>query len=184
MKVFVSSTYEDLKDHRARVIAFLRKSGAYVDPQEDWSAATGEPKRFSQDRVRGCHLCVLLVGFRRGTVPAGETLSITQLEYRAAVEQNMDVLAFLLAEQAPWPRNFDELDKDPDIRRWREELMQSRGVGFFDNDPLSVEIEPAWSRWLLEKLEKRHTEIELERLLQELPLEKSRPPREIFENFR
>ncbi|CAN5882125.1 hypothetical protein BH23GEM7_BH23GEM7_29000 [soil metagenome] len=83
-RAFVSSTYKDLKDHRAHVITALRKAGIFVDPMEDWTADTDEPKEFAQERVKGCDLCVLLVAFRRGHIPEGETRSITQLEFDAA----------------------------------------------------------------------------------------------------
>jgi Domain of unknown function (DUF4062) len=147
-KAFVSSTFEDLKDHRHHVITALRKAGFFVDPMQDWTAATDEPKQFSQSRVRGCELCILLVGFRRGHVPKGEQLSITQLEYQAALKLGVDVLVFMLDEQAPWPRKFDDLDKDLEIRRWRTELAEHKGVGFFNLDPESIEIAPALTRWL------------------------------------
>ena len=150
-KAFVSSTFKDLKDHRNHVITALRSAGVSVDPMEDWSAATDEPKQFSQERIKDCDLCVLLVGFRRGHLPSGETLSITQLEYRTAVDLGIDVLVFMLEESAPWPREFDELDKDPEIRRWRGELLEDRGVGFFGLEPRSIEIAPALTRWIAEK---------------------------------
>ena len=150
-KAFVSSTLKDLTDHRKHVITSLRSAGVFVDPMEDWSAASDEPKHFSQDRIKECDLCVLLVGFRRGHVPSGETLSITQLEYKTAVELGIDVLVFMLKEESPWPREFDELDKDPEIRRWRGELMEHRGVGFFGLEPNSIEIPPALTRWVVEK---------------------------------
>jgi hypothetical protein len=150
-KTFVSSTFEDLKSHRQVVIASLRKAGIFVDPMEDWTAASDEPKKFSQDRLRDCNLCVLLVGLRRGHVPKGEDLSITQLEYKAAVTSGIDVLVFMLEEDAPWPRKFDELEKDSGIRQWRTQLKECKGVGFFGLDPSSIEIAPALTRWVAEK---------------------------------
>ena len=66
----MSSTFIDLKEHRAHVISSLRRAGFYVDPMEDWTAES-EPKKFSQDRLDGCDLGVLLVAFRRGYVPDG-----------------------------------------------------------------------------------------------------------------
>ena len=99
----------------------------------------------------GCDLCVLLVAFRRGHIPEGETQSsITQLEYRYAVEHGIDVIPFCLKEDAPWPRKFDEMDTDPAIRTWREELYERYGVGEFDFSPTSIEIEPAITRWITE----------------------------------
>ena len=37
-KAFVSSTFLDLKLHRARAINALRRSGIFVDPMEEWTA--------------------------------------------------------------------------------------------------------------------------------------------------
>jgi Domain of unknown function (DUF4062) len=150
-KAFVSSTFEDLKEHRRHVIGALRKAGFFVDPMEDWTAASDEPKQFSQDRLEGCGLCVLLVAFRRGYVPKGEKRSITQFEYDAAVKLGVDALVFMLDELAPWPRKFDELEKDPEIKLWRTELMEKSGVGFFGLAPESIEIAPALTRWLAQK---------------------------------
>jgi tetratricopeptide (TPR) repeat protein len=147
-KAFVSSTFEDLKDHRGYVLRALRKAGFFVDPMEDWTAATEEPKEFSQARVQGCHLCILLVGFRRGHVPEGDHLSITQLEYEAARKLGLDILVFMLDEQAPWPHKFYELEKDPEIKRWRAAFLEHKGVGSFGLSPDSIEIAPALTRWL------------------------------------
>ncbi|MEM7356673.1 MAG: DUF4062 domain-containing protein, partial [Acidobacteriota bacterium] len=153
-KAFVSSTYLDLKEHRAWVVDELRKAGFWVDPMESWTASTNAPRLFSQDRMKGCDLCVLLVAMRRGHVPQGETSSITQLEYEAARERGIDVLVFMIDEQAPWPRQFDELDKDPEMRPWRKQLMEDQGVGFFDDEPDSIEIGPALARWLRERIQR------------------------------
>jgi len=150
-KAFVSSTFEDLKKHRQWVIAALRKAGIQVDPMEEWTASSVTPKDFSRARVEGCDLCVLLVGFRRGHIPRGETSSVTQLEHEAALREGIDVLAFLLAEGSEWPDEFDERASDPGIRRWRSDLMEGKGVGFFGPEPSSVEIAPALTRWVSEK---------------------------------
>lgn len=147
-KVFVSSTFEDLIAHRAHVIAQLRRAQFYVDPMEDWPADSDEPKRFSQDRLADCHLCILLVAFRRGYVPEGETRSITQLEYDAAVKQGIDILPFLLDENEPWSRKFDELEKDSELRTWRNYLSNKHGRELFKQDPSSIDMTGALSRWL------------------------------------
>lgn len=150
-KAFVSSTFIDLQKHREYTIEALRKAGFFVDPMEDWTATSNEPKAFSQARLDGCDLCVLLVGFRRGHIPNGETYSITQLEYKAAREREIEILVFLLREDAPWPRKYDEMDKDPKVKRWRNELQQKHGVSFFGLDPASIDVAPALTRWLAEK---------------------------------
>jgi hypothetical protein len=153
LKAFVSSTFTDLKAHRARALALLRGGGIHVDPMEDWSAAPDEPKEFSRNRLDGCDLAVLLVAFRRGFIPQGETRSITQMEYDEACRRKVPVLVFLLDDEAAWPRRFDEMPGDPGIREWREQLKKTHGVGFFGQQPESLDVMPAIRRWEAEHAE-------------------------------
>jgi hypothetical protein len=159
-KAFVSSTFEDLKEHRAVVIRALRKAGIQVDPMEEWTAASQEPREFSQRRVDGCHLCVLLVGFRRGHVPEGGTSSITQLEYEAAQRAGMTILVFMLAEDSLWLRRFDDMDKDPELKKWRSQLKEHHGIETFSYEPESIEIAPALTRWIAETARARDDQVE------------------------
>ena len=148
VKVFVSSTYIDLKDHRQRVITQLRRAGYHVDPMEDWTSDANEPRQFSLDRLDGCQACVLLVGFRRGFVPPGQARSITQMEYDYAIARGIDVLPFLLDDGViGWPDHYDDRTKDPLLKEWRESLGLRHGVERFTTDPTSVDVLPALSRW-------------------------------------
>lgn len=151
-RVFVSSTYEDLKHHRAHVIGELRRAGFSVDPMEDWSADPVAPRTFSAERAQACDLMVLLVAFRRGCIPPGETRSITQLEYEAATTARIDVLAFVLDDNAAWVRSYDERDTDPDVNQWRATLKTKHGVGTFGTEPSSVPIAPALTRWMQKRV--------------------------------
>jgi hypothetical protein len=147
-RAFVSSTFWDLREHREQVIRQLRQSNFDVSAMEDWPADSQEPKEFSQARLENCDLCVLLVAYRRGSVPAGETLSITQMEYRAAIERGIDVLPFLLKENEDWQHQWTDLDRDPELVVWRRELQQRHGAQSFDRRPDSVPVAPALANWL------------------------------------
>ncbi len=159
VKAFVSSTYLDLKEHRRCVIDALQKAGIHVDPMENWTADAEEPKALSQKRIAGCHLCVLLVALRRGHVPPGESLSITQMEYEAARRSNIDMLVYLFDDGGLatgdylWPRRFDEWHTDEGIRTWRQELQQRHGCKTFARapEPLGQFVLEAVSRWLQEQ---------------------------------
>jgi hypothetical protein len=155
IRAFVSSTYRDLKDHRAYVIDRLDRSGIFVDPMEKWTAASDEPKLLSQERVRDCQLCILLVGFRRGHIPDGEARSITQMEYAEALRRELKVLVFMASEEADWPADsVDALRADPEMARWRAELKEHKVVGFFTPRPESIELDAAVNRWLQEQVAK------------------------------
>ncbi len=148
-KAFVSSTYIDLKDHRAHVIRELRKAGFFVDPMEDWTSSANEPKEFSRERLEGCHLCVLFIARRRGHVPRGEQLSITQMEFEEAQRRKIDILHFLLddsidSEEWPW-------EEEDIVKRWRAEVFEHFGVETFKKTPSTLKIGPALTRWVQEK---------------------------------
>lgn len=145
-KAFVSSTFIDLKEHRSHVINSLRNAGFFVDSMENWTADSDEPKKFSQDRLNDCHVCILLVAFRRGFVPEGDTLSITQMEYEAALKQGADVLVFQLDDSAKWWAKYDEREKDPALTVWRSSLGKKHGVEFFTDDPRSIDMTGALGR--------------------------------------
>jgi Domain of unknown function (DUF4062)/NACHT domain len=155
VKVFASSTYVDLQAHRQRVIAQLRRAGYHVDPMEDWTSDADEPRQFSLDRLNGCQVCVLLVGFRRGFVPPGQTRSITQMEYDHAIDRGIDVLPYLLDDGVTgWPESYDDRAHDPLLNEWRESLGLHHGIERFTTDPTSLDVLPALARWQARRYER------------------------------
>lgn len=148
-KAFVSSTFLDLREHRAHVIAELRKAGFFVDPMEDWTADVDEPKKLSTRRLEGCHLCVLIVARRRGHIPAGDSLSITQQEFEEAKRRGIDVLVYLLDDAViDWPNKFDDRGTDVVVQQWRQGIEPTPDR--FNSDPRSIHIAPALTRWVKE----------------------------------
>jgi hypothetical protein len=155
-RAFVASTREDLAAHRDRVVAGLRRAKIEVDPMEAWGAGAEAPHTFSPAGLRGCNLCVLLVGFRRGTIPPGKRESITQLEYRAARRLGIDVLVYQLDDAVTdWPPDFDDRRRDPEVRRWREELRLEHIVKTFGPSPASIELEADIARWVVDTESRR-----------------------------
>ena len=68
------------------------------------------PRRVNSDR-----LLVLILAHRYGFIPSGSSYSITELEYRAAREANVPVLAFILDGSIPWP---------PDHIDWHQKCIK------------------------------------------------------------
>jgi len=147
-KAFVCSTYTDLKSHRKHICRALEEVGISFDSSENWASEADSPQEFSENRLDGCDLCVLLLGFDRGAVPDGQLLSITQLEYRAALERRMDVLVFLREDNAPWSQVFDETESDESIARWRYELTKNHPIHWFRQDPYTLDAVSVLARWL------------------------------------
>ena len=125
-KVYVSSTFQDLQEHREKVRAVLRRMGHEDVAMEYYVAGTERPLDKCLADVAACDVYVGVFAWRYGWVPTKnnpDRLAITEMEYRKAVETNKPCLIFLLSEDAPWPRKF--IDRDPTlIERLRNGLSE------------------------------------------------------------
>ena len=137
MKIYLSSTYEDLKDHRRAVYEALRKAGHAVIAMEDYVARDQRPVDKCLADVARADIYLGLFAFRYGYVPPPEHqnpngLSITELEFRQAESQPQTrCLTYVLDEKAPWPQSLcdswtDKTAWGEPIRRLRNELRTEK----------------------------------------------------------
>lgn len=108
MKVYISSTYQDLVAHRAAVDRTLRRMGHDVIGMEQYVAEGSKPVDRCIADVRTADVYVIIVAWRYGHVPGRDASppdlrSITQIELEAAQSSGRPVLAFLLDPEEPWP---------------------------------------------------------------------------------
>jgi hypothetical protein len=134
--IYLSSTYDDLKDHRAAVAQVLRRAGHTVIGMEDYAAYDERPRDKCVADVVRSDLYVGLFAWRYGFVPKDNNpfgTSITQLEYQAAADGKRPV--FLLSKDAPWPpahiHAFAAEDQGRRMREFREQLVLAHGTNFF-----------------------------------------------------
>lgn len=110
MKVFLSSTYSDLVEHRRLAGEALERLGQQTGRMEVFGARPQEPSEACLDEVDKCELFVGVYAHRYGYVPAGSDLSITELEFRRAQATNKPLFCFLIDEDFPWPPRMVEGD--------------------------------------------------------------------------
>ena len=139
-RIYVSSTYGDLKEHREQIYRTLRQLNHDVVAMEDYVAADQRPLAKCLEDVAGGDLYVGVFAHRYGYVPQEEGnpegRSITELEYRHAKAKGKPCLVFLLDPEAPWPStSMDAITGDNDsggrIRALRGELVRDHLVSFF-----------------------------------------------------
>jgi Domain of unknown function (DUF4062) len=138
-RIYLSATYGDLKEHRAKAYRALRQLGHDAVAMEDYVATDQRPVGKCLEDVAACDLYVGIFGHRYGYVPDHDNpdgRSITELEYRHAQALGIPRLVFLLDLAVPWlPAWMDAFTGDGDhgarIRAFREELGRERLVSFF-----------------------------------------------------
>ncbi len=90
---FLSSTFRDLRRDRQRLIAVLGRD-RYVVAMEHLFATPEPPLETCLDALRVCHVMLLVIAGRYGSVHPELGISYTEAEYNFAREHGIPVLAF------------------------------------------------------------------------------------------
>ncbi|MBF0519494.1 MAG: tetratricopeptide repeat protein [Nitrospirae bacterium] len=142
VRVYISSTYDDLKDYRAEVIKALRKIDITLVNMENYNAGDKKAIKKCQEDVAGCTIYVGIFARNYGFVPKSHRKSFPELEYREAKKKKLSILIFLLNETIDWPRELCSTRND---ERWlnelKVELKNNKTVRWFKNHlELVVEV--------------------------------------------
>lgn len=159
LKIYVSSTFDDLKEYRRRVYDQLRALRHDVIAMEDYVAADERPLDKCLRDVRECDLYIGLFGWRYGFVPrAGNPgrKSVTELEYLEARKHKKPCLIFLTGDRAPWPPDqMDSTTGDNEagkkIIALRKALREKGLISTFDTpEALATKVVTALYSWQAE----------------------------------
>jgi len=123
-QIFVSSTFEDLRDERRGVIEAILNLGHIPVGMELFQANDDTQWNYIKRRISECDYYVLIVAERYGSEQDGK--SYTQMEYEYAIEHSIPVVAFLLSTDArkTWPRQRVEFDKQEKVEAFRQICQQ------------------------------------------------------------
>lgn len=133
LHVFVSSTFQDLENHRKAVMESIHSLGFFTDDMIYWPASTSEPETYSRRRVQQSNLLVLIVAHRYGHILEKEGKSITEIEYETALKNNIPVIAFFVENDYAWPPDkidFENVDK---LNSFKSKVKRSHTVKLFSN---------------------------------------------------
>ena len=136
--VFVSSTFEDMKDIRAAVLGRLYSTEDFMPiGMENFMASDSSQLDYIRDRLNDTDIYVLLLGGRYGTLTPHGDKSYRHEEYEMSkANPNVRVLSFVcrnpedLTAQRRW-RDDDEHDK---LMKFTEEVKDNTMVKFWNHD--------------------------------------------------
>lgn len=132
-QVFVSSTFEDLKEERRILMEQILNLGHIPVGMELFQASNEEQWTYIQRRILECDYYLLVVAERYGSVD-GDGKSYTQKEYEFAVANRIPVAAFLLESAARGMRRADfvQHERRAEIDSFRALCSKSKMVKFWD----------------------------------------------------
>ncbi|MDM0054009.1 DUF4062 domain-containing protein [Variovorax sp. J22R115] len=146
--LYVSSTFEDLKTHRAAVKASLEKAGFDVDSMEQYAAFPEPPLGRCLADVLACDGYVLLLAHRYGfelAVDGQASKSITELEYGQAIEAGKPTFVFCVDTEHDWkPKFIDHGAAADKLAAFRRHVENAHGRALFtDPDNLARQVQEA-----------------------------------------
>lgn len=103
-QVFVSSTYEDLREERQEVMQALLELDCIPSGMELFPAANEDQWTLIKGVIDDCDYYVVVIGGRYGSIGRGG-VSYTQMEYEYAIAQSKPVIAFLHKDPGALPAN-------------------------------------------------------------------------------
>jgi hypothetical protein len=138
LRIFLSSTAEDLKAHRSRVSEAILRLEHLPVGMESFGADPHDPVSVCRRKVEESDAVVVIVAHRYGWVPRpdgdgdGEK-SITRIEVEAGLAAEKPVFAFLVDPKCSWdqPREQDRLLEAKTAEEGEEVRKRVRGLGSF-----------------------------------------------------
>lgn len=152
-QVFVSSTFEDLKEERKKIYETLLQIDCIPAGMEFFGAVDEEQFEFIKTIIDDSDYYLVIVGGRYGTL-SEEGISYTEKEYLYAKEKGIPVCALIHGNPENIPAGKTENNSKLKLllEKFKKELSNSRLVDFWNNsDDISGKVLVA-----LTKTMKRH----------------------------
>ena len=131
-QIFVSSTYEDLKEERSKLLNTILKFKYIPAGMELFPAIDEEQMKVIKDVIDESDYYVLILGARYGSLDS-EGISYTEREYDYALKQGKPIIA--LIHENPADILQEKTDNNEDLYKkfliFRKKVMQGRNVAFW-----------------------------------------------------
>ena len=125
-QIFVSSTFEDLKEERRTVLSVVQDMGDIPSGMEMFPATDEEQFNFIKRIIDNCDYYVVIVAGRYGSI-APDGLSYTEKEYNYALSKGIRVLAFIRNEsEIPVDKRDTDESKIEKLSAFKARLTDGR----------------------------------------------------------
>jgi hypothetical protein len=145
MRVFVSSTWLDLKSYREAVEKALRKmQETEFSGMEYFGSRPETSKEVCLAEVDRADVHIGIFAHRYGSIDPESCLSMTELEYRRAQKRGIPCLAYLMDQSVPVPPDADHIDFEPERREklaaLKRAVMEQQVCFFTTPDDLATRV--------------------------------------------
>lgn len=140
-QIFISSTYEDLKEERQAVIETVLRMHHFPVGMEAFGARSKEQWDIIKETIDTSDYYVLIIKHRYGTIEPTSGKSYTELEFDYAVSKKIPVLAFIIKDDVPILPDDIEKNHLKEFEDFKEKVKNKRIIEFWSNkDDLSSKL--------------------------------------------
>lgn len=118
--VFVSSTYEDLKEERQEVVNALLKMDCFPIGMEYFNASDKSQWEVIKSLIEECDYYILIIAGRYGSVESVSGKSYTQLEFEYAKSIGVPTISFIHEHPENIPDKYTEKEHKEELAQFRE----------------------------------------------------------------
>ncbi|NUO80220.1 DUF4062 domain-containing protein [candidate division KSB1 bacterium] len=149
LKIFLSSTYLDLKDYRQAAIEVVNRYQCVPLAMEFFGALPEEPAKVCDKEVTACDIFVGIYAHRFGFVPKGKKKSITQQEYELAKKLNKPCFCFIISPEHAWPPALIEFEQRAALNAFLDVVKKEKVVDHFKEvHDFASKLTSALGKWL------------------------------------
>jgi CheY-like chemotaxis protein len=152
MRVFLSSTYEDLVEHRAKAANAVERLGQQGVRMEVFGARPESASAACFGEIDSSDAFIGIYAHRYGFIPDGAVVSITEQEFDYAVAKKKQVFGFVVDGNYPWlPLQIEHEPGLSRLKLLKEKIQRSvvRDV-FTTPDDLAYKVAASLGRFLLQ----------------------------------
>ena len=150
MRIFISSTFRDLRAERDAAVEALRRIGLVPWGMELFVSEPTTPLQVALDELQMSDAVVLIIGFKAGSlIPDDSTLTYTGAEFQRAQELGKPIFVFLKTETGAWLNEETSAALKEALDKFKQAVLDS-GItpAYFDSsDRLQIELLLAIEKW-------------------------------------
>lgn len=141
-QVFISSTFDDLKEHRDAVVKAVLQLGHLPVGMEMFNAGDQTQWETIKSYIDSSDYYLVILAHRYGTKGKGKKgLSYTETEYDYAGKQGIPRLGFVIDKNAAWPASHVEADAKKELDAFKSKVGKARVIKFWDTtDSLAYHV--------------------------------------------
>lgn len=133
--VFVSSTFEDLKEYRRGIYDLLLDLGLEPHGMEEFGSRNEPPLQTCLKEVALCKIFIGILGMKYGSIEKSTGKSFTELEYDEALKNELIIHFYLINEENALvhPNHVDTGTNAAKLIKLKKRVKEKHTVSYFDS---------------------------------------------------